>query len=66
MKTKPGIEDLKDGQRVVSEDQEKSAIINRYFTSVFVEEQLSNIPQLRRQQAGPSLSYKKLRSMKML
>ena len=32
---------------MVSEDQEKSAILNRYFTSVFVEEQLFNIPQLR-------------------
>lgn len=44
LKTRDGIADLKDGQKKVSSDAGKANLLNKFFSSVFTEEDLSNIP----------------------
>ena len=46
LKSKTGIEGLKDEQGVVINcDESKTAIFNSYFASVFADEDLSTVPQ---------------------
>ena len=46
LKTKSGIEALKDEHgHLSSDDQTKASVLNRYFSSIFTEEDISTVPQ---------------------
>ncbi|XP_072039025.1 uncharacterized protein [Amphiura filiformis] len=51
-----GIGDLKDGNKIITDDREKAEVLNKQFTGVFTQEDKTNIPRLDGEPTPPSHS----------
>ena len=56
LKTKEGVADLSDGANKVSSDEGKANLLNKFFSSVFTDEDLTNIPSSEERDIGFKLS----------
>jgi hypothetical protein len=55
-KIKDGISDLKVDQRKISSDEGKANVLNKVFISVFADEDLSSIPEVKERSVGSKLT----------
>jgi hypothetical protein len=55
-KSKDSISDLKVDQRKISSDEGKANVLNQFFSSVFIDEDLNSIPDIEERPVGWKLT----------